>query len=130
MHEIGPFDNQTVSGYVSYDLESNQPQRIALVNLREWNKDATTKRGKMDLGSGVKAAVVRRMSSKNGSFSHGFDLGGEDEVVTYAGQQYSWTKNRLQEPFPKQRTQQKLALQGGKVQVSVQETEAVIVEFL
>lgn len=126
-------DNKHVSGYVSYSLKSNEPQRIALVNLKEWNQGSTADRNStyvtLNVGSDVKSAVVRRMSSEGGSFSRGFDLGGEDEVVTYAGQQYSWEKNGLEGPYPQDRTQHKLDVQDGQVKVSVQDTEAVIVEL-
>ncbi|KAJ6112542.1 hypothetical protein N7512_007866 [Penicillium capsulatum] len=132
VHEIGPFDDGRVTGYVSYSLESSKPQRIALVNMKEYNEDSGDTREKasvtLDVGD-FKSAKVRRMTSKFGSPARGFDLGGEKEVVTHAGQQYSYAKNKLVDPYPTKPTEESETVDDGKLTVSLQDTEAVVIEL-
>lgn len=130
-----PSSNSEFSAYAMYNLKSNKPQRIALVNLHEWNKDSKAKRGtsqvSLDVGDEVKSAEGRYMSSGSGSFARGFDLGGQDEVVTFAGEQWSFKLNQGKGSFVSNDKEQttKLTVKGGKVTVPVQDTEAVVINL-
>lgn len=123
------------SAYALYGLQSNKPQRIALVNLQEWHKKSSSKRGTtqvaLDVGDGVKSAVGRYMSSESGSLARGYDVGGQDEVVTFAGEEWSYKLNQGKGHFISNNQEQvkKLSVKGGKVTVPVQDTEAVLVNL-
>lgn len=129
-----PASKSQFSAYAMYNLKSNKPQRIALVNLNEWNKDSKTKRGTsqvtIDVGNEVKLAEGRYMSSGSGSLARGFDLGGQDEVVTFAGEQWSYKANQGKGSYTNGKEQTtKFTVKGGKVTVPVQDTEAVVINL-
>ena len=123
------------SAYALYNLRSDRPQRIALVNLHEWNTNSTSKRGMtqvtLDVGDKFKSAVARYMSSESGSFARGYDVGGQDEVVAFAGEQWSYKLDQGKGHFISNSQEQvtKLSVKNGKVTVPVQDTEAVLVEL-
>lgn len=123
------------SAYALYNLQSDRPQRIALVNLHEWHKPSTSKRGTiqvtLDVGDKVKSAVARYMSSESGSFARGYDVGGQDEIVAFAGEQWSYKLDQGKGHFISNNQEQvtKLSVKDGKVTVPVQDTEAVLVDL-
>lgn len=130
-----PSSKSQFSAYAMYNLKSNKPQRIALLNLREWNNDSKSKRGTsqvtLDVGDEVKSAEGRYMSSVSGSLARGFDLGGQDEVVTFAGEQWSYKLNTGKGSYVSDGKEQtkKLTVKGGKVTVPVQDTEAIVINL-
>ncbi|KAJ5999614.1 hypothetical protein N7481_000023 [Penicillium waksmanii] len=68
------------SAYALYNLKSDRPQRIALVNLHEWHRKSNLKRGTtqvtLNVGDRVQSTMARYMSSESGSFAQGSDVGG------------------------------------------------------
>lgn len=129
--EIELAEDQLLTGYVSYGLQSKKPQRIALINMREWHKGSKYNRGTakvtVDVGDGVKSAVARYLSSESGSFARGYDLGGEEEIVTWAGEHWSHKLKLGKGVFTSKPREHKLNVQNGKVMVPLRDTEAVMI---
>jgi hypothetical protein len=84
------------SVYDLYYPQSDRPQRIVLVNLHEWHRKSSLKRGTtqvtLDVGNGVKSTVAGYMSSESGSFAQGYDVGG-GEVKSLPSQEHSGATN-------------------------------------
>ncbi|KAJ5092612.1 hypothetical protein NUU61_007482 [Penicillium alfredii] len=129
--EIELAEDQLLTGYVSYGLQSKKPQRIALINMREWHKGSKYNRGTakvtVDVGDGVKSAMARYLSSESGSFARGYDLGGEGEIVTWAGEHWSHKLKLGKGVFTSKPREHKLNVQNGKVMVPLRDTEAVMI---
>lgn len=132
---LGGFDNELFTAYASYSLDSKEPQRVALVNLKVY-EEGGSKRSAKELSlnvTGVKSASVRRLSAKAGVFAHGFDVsnGKKEEFITWHGEQWSWKANELKAKSypngePKKET---LKVQDGKLKLNVSDSEAVIVDL-
>lgn len=120
------------SAYAMYSRDSSQLQRVALINLRQWYPDLSDNRGHavftLELGS-AQSATVRRMHSERGVFAVGFDQGGPEENVTWAGEQWAWNIDKGQGHFPRGLEEETVESNNGKIEVTVPNSEAVIVFF-
>lgn len=139
-------DPDYFAAYVVYGAQSGRPVRVALINLRQWDEDfllnpAMAPRGSVNVtvagqggilgGGGINSASVRRLHSNKGWSAGGYDLGGDDNNVTWAGEQWSSTldngnghfRNGVleSETLPVDNT--------GSLVVNVPDTEAVIVDL-
>ncbi|KAJ5082640.1 hypothetical protein N7532_011683 [Penicillium argentinense] len=123
------------SAYAMYDLQTGRIQRIALVNLKEWYPKMGTPRGQVEitLDTGdmtlTQSGTVKRMQAENGSRGMGLDLGGLDDNVTWAGEQWTHNIDLGRGHFPHGRQQDTLQFFGGKAVVSIPDSEAVMVSF-
>lgn len=124
-----------LTAYAMYDLRSDKPTRIALINLREWHESDTpaldTTRGfsniTLNVGEWTKSVTVRRMQSEKGSLARGFDQGGHGENVTWAGEQWSYKVNKGKGHFVSGLQEEKINVDQGRVSIVLHDTEAVIV---
>jgi hypothetical protein len=121
------------TAYAMYSLQSGNIERVALVNLRQWDASSKTPRGNatvtLNVDNGVKSALIRRMHADQGSSAMGFDLGGPQQNVTWAGEQWTYAIDQGMGHFPTGSIQQESVAVNGTVTVSVPDTEAVIVFF-
>lgn len=130
--ELNVNNNDYFSAYGLYNLESNKPRRIALVNLRVFDKSTNPNRGttkvELQVGNGVKLASLRRMTSDYGVFARGYDQGGKTESVSWAGEEFSHKMNNGWGLVTGQQ-QESLTVDNGVITVPVRDTEAVIVDL-
>ncbi|KAJ5176624.1 uncharacterized protein N7482_002501 [Penicillium canariense] len=128
-------NNEFFSGYVMYDLESSKPIRIALINLRQFETGPAVRPrfvATVDVGTGVKSAVVHRMQSEYGASARGFDIGGPQENVTWDGEQWSYkveTDKGKGHMLPGYKEERLSVNNIGQIEVNVWDTEAVIVSL-
>lgn len=130
---------ESLTAYAMYDLKSDKPARVALINLHEWHEDGTPalspERGAvtvaLDVGEETKSITIKRMQSEKGSTAIGFDQSIEQgkpwENVTWAGEQWSHKIDMGKGHFVSGPQEEKVKVSQGKVQVVVHDTEAVIV---
>ena len=134
------------SAYVAYGAQSNTPVRVAILNMRSWDNDylfnpSNTARGSVNFtvvgnggvlgGGGIGAASVRRLHADKGWSACGYDLGGEDNNVTWAGEQWTQLLDNGQGHFRNGAIEEEpLELPStGTVVVNIPDTEAVIVDL-
>ncbi|KAJ5128974.1 uncharacterized protein N7443_006089 [Penicillium atrosanguineum] len=126
---------QYLSAYAMYNLNSDKPTRVALINLREWHESDTPAlsptRGfynvTLRFGDGLKTVTVKRMHSESGSLARGFDQGGHRENVTWAGEQWSYKVDKGKGHFVSGLQEEKLNVNQGSAHIIVHDTEAVMV---
>ena len=116
------------SAYAMY--QEDLLQRIALVNLKQWSASSGTTRCNqtfdLDVPANVSMAFVQSLRAGGGAEVHGFDVGGSAENITWAGEQWSYTidngkGHRIQDVAVN------IPVQGGKVSITVADSEAAIV---
>ena len=130
--EISLSEQDRFTAYVMYGLNSDLAERVALVNMKEWNENSNSVRGSatvtLDIGQNVTSAIMRRMHADRGSTAVGYDWGGSNSNVSYAGEQWTYaidlgkghyTNGSLIEEF--------LSVSDGNIEVTVPDTEAVLV---
>lgn len=90
--------------FAMYGLESGKVERVALVNLEEWYPVSGSGRGNatitFNVGDEGGSVIVRRMHADKGSSAMGFDLGGSDDNVTLAGEQWTYKVDHGKGHFP------------------------------
>ena len=85
-------DSDLTSAYAVYDEETGDLQRVALLNLRLYNgtSGATRREETFQVEVGEVGSVkVRRLHADRGVAAMGYDFGGSDSNVTWAGEQWS-----------------------------------------
>ncbi|KAJ5097380.1 hypothetical protein N7456_008101 [Penicillium angulare] len=122
------------SAYAMYNRESSKIERVALINLREWYPDLSSSRGRaiitLQIGSGgAHSATIRRMHADKGSNAVGYDLGGYDNNVTWAGEQWTSKIDNGKGHFPRGLEEETVKVENGTIDVTVPNSEAVIVSF-
>ncbi|KAH8694132.1 hypothetical protein BGW36DRAFT_216876 [Talaromyces proteolyticus] len=131
--ELGVNGQGLFTAYAMYGLHSEKIERVALVNLQQWDASSKTTRGNktvtLSVGNGVKSAVIRRLHADQGWSALGYDLGGAQENVTWAGEQWTYAVDQGMGHFPTGSMEQESVAVNGTVKVSVPDTEAVIVFF-
>ena len=117
-----------LTAYAAYT--ANGLARVALVNLHEWNASDNTQRGNqtfaLKVPSSIKSVTVRRLTAAAGAEAGGFDNGGQN--ITYAGQQWSYRVDNGK-GHPSTASTKKVPVSNGVAAVSVEESEAVIVNI-
>ncbi|KAK6843624.1 hypothetical protein PG987_004484 [Apiospora arundinis] len=115
-----------------YDTRQNgKLERVALVNLRLYNGTQTPsdKRGvetfRVPVPQGVKSVKVRRLHADRGAAAMGYDFGGREHNVTWAGQQWSYSID--QGKGHGKVVEDEVKVQNGVAAVQVPDSEAVIV---
>ncbi|KAJ6112160.1 hypothetical protein N7523_008221 [Penicillium sp. IBT 18751x] len=130
--EIGLSDQDHFTAYVMHGLNSGLAERVALVNMKEWNENSNSVRGSatvtLDVGENVTSATMRRMHADSGSTAVGYDWGGPNNNVSYAGEQWTYAidlgKGHYTNGFL---IEELVSVSGGKIEVTVPDTEAVLV---
>ncbi|CAG8427349.1 unnamed protein product [Penicillium salamii] len=127
-----PGQPQDFSAFAMYDLQSEELARIALVNMKVWNENSNQTRGNasvtLNVGNGVESVTIKRLHSDKGSAGVGFDQGGPEHNVTWAGEQWSFKIDEGKGHFPTgESVQETVAVINGQVTVAVPDTEAVII---
>lgn len=123
-----------LSGYALYDQDTKAIERLALVNLKEWYPGLSPKRGNatvsLDVGDSIESVTIRRLHAQNGAAAMGLDLGGADDNVTWAGEQWTYTIDRGMGHIPTGHAiRETVKVENGQVVVVVPDSEAVIVTF-
>lgn len=125
--------NGLFTAYAMYGHQSKMIERVALVNLKQWDASSKTPRGTttvtLNVDNTVKSAVVKRLHADQGWSAVGFDLGGAQQNVTWAGEQWTYAIDHGMGHFPSGGLQQESTAVNGTVTVTVPDTEAVIVFF-
>jgi hypothetical protein len=125
----GGGEDGMVSAYAAY---KGGLKRVAIVNVRIWNKSDGNGRGmrvfEVPVGNGVQSVRIRRLSAEKGSEAMGFDLGGKGDNVTWAGEQWTYKVDRGIGHFPSENlTEETVRVKNGVAEVKVPSSEAVIV---
>lgn len=127
-----------LSAYAMYDLVTNTPSRIALLNLKEWHSNSTgdnqdNPRGtvsvSLNVGNANQSVVVQRLRPDFGSYALGFDNGGPEQNTSWAGEQWSYQVNEGRGHFEHGPEKEILPVKGGKVEVVIPDTEVVMVSL-
>jgi hypothetical protein len=125
--------NGLFTAYAMYGHLSERIDRVALVNLKQWDMSSKTPRGNttvtLNVDTAVKSAVIQRLHADQGWSAVGFDLGGAQQNVTWAGEQWTYAIDQGLGHFPSGITQQESVAVNGTVKVTVPDTEAVVVFF-
>ena len=130
--EISLSDKGRFTAYAMYGIDSDRVERVALVNLKEWNEDSGSSRGSktvtLKVDDDVSSATVRRMHADRGSLAVGYDWGGSDNNVSYAGEQWSYAIDLGKGHYTDgSMVEESIVLSNGKFEVIVPDTEAVLV---
>ncbi|KAL7622188.1 hypothetical protein AAE478_007691 [Parahypoxylon ruwenzoriense] len=125
-------NEEYLSAYVAYDDGSKKADRVALVNLKAWDKASNQARGHhtfaVPVAQGTDSVKVRRLHADLGVWATGFDLGGTKENVTWAGEQWTYKVDQGKGHFVTGKLEeQTVKVQDGKALVNVPDTEAIIV---
>ncbi|KAK8019360.1 hypothetical protein PG990_004498 [Apiospora arundinis] len=130
--DLGVKDHPYLSAYAMYDTRQNgKLERVALVNLRLYNGTQTPsdKRGvetfRVPVPQGVQSVKVRRLHADRGAAAMGYDFGGREHNVTWAGQQWSYSID--QGKGHGKVLEDEVKVQNGVAAVQVPDSEAVIV---
>ncbi|KAK8090139.1 hypothetical protein PG997_005100 [Apiospora hydei] len=130
--DLGVTEHPFLSAYAMYDAQQGgELQRVALVNLRLYNGTRTPndQRGvetfRVPVPQGVQSIKVRRLHADRGAAAMGFDFGGMEHNVTWAGQQWSYSID--QGKGHGNVAEDKVQVQNGIAAVNVLDSEAVIV---
>ena len=134
-----------LAAYVAYGQQSSRPIRVAIINLQTWDNDlflnpTSAPRGSVDVtvagdggilgGGGITAASVRRLHADKGWSACGYDLGGEANNVTWAGEQWSYFLDLGKGHFRNGAIEQEpLDVSNANVAVNIPDTEAVIIDL-
>ncbi|KAI1388681.1 uncharacterized protein F4822DRAFT_429297 [Hypoxylon trugodes] len=125
-------NQEFISSYLMYDRASKRPDRVALLNLKAWDKGSNKDRGSqafvIPVAAGTDSVRVRRLHSDFGVWATGFDIGGAKENVTWAGEQWTYKIDKGKGHFVGGKLQeQTIKVQDGKATINVPDTEAAIV---
>lgn len=85
-------EGDLTSAYAVYNEESGALQRVALLNMRLYNGTEGGERGQhtfcVEVGD-VEGVKARRLRAERGVAAMGYDFGGAESNVTWAGEQWS-----------------------------------------
>ena len=126
-------EDDLLSAYAMYDGALSSLQRVAIVNMRLFNGSIfknyarPNQTFKMTVGPNAKFVQVKRLHADLGAAALGFDYGGPLHNVSWAGEQWSYAidngKGHLTDG---QSPSENLTITNGSVEVSVPDSEAVI----
>jgi hypothetical protein len=125
---------QFFSAFAMYNLQSGKLARVALVNLKQWDHNSKDDRGSaeviLNVDAGVGSLHARRLHAEKGTSAMGFDLGGHEDNVTWAGEQWSHTVDGGKGHFVDgSMVQEEVTVENGHGTVSVLDSEAITVYF-
>lgn len=137
---LGGGGEALASAYVMYDddddddgtASSKAADRVALVNLKAWEAASDQDRGSLAFAvpvvKGTDSVKVRRLRADAGAWATGFDEGGAEENVTWAGEQWTYKVDKGKGHYVDGKLEeQTVKVQDGRAVVNVPDTEAVIV---
>lgn len=129
--EIILSEENRVTAYAVYGLDSGVAERVALVNMNEWNGDSDSVRGSvnvtLDVGGNLTSATMRRMHADRGSTAVGYDWGGSDNNVSYAGEQWTYAIDLGKGHYTNgSLIEESVSVSDGKIEVTVPDTEAAL----
>jgi hypothetical protein len=131
--ELGiPGSPQVMSAYAGYLASTGTLDRVALVNMHPWKLSSGTPREvrafDLFIGSGKSQVRVQRLHADQGEEALGYDLGGPQGNVTWAGEQWTYKLDKGKGHFPLGKTQEEtVKVSGGVAKILVPDSEAVIV---
>ena len=127
--------SDVLTAYAIYDANTNVISKVALLNLRIWViGESTNVRGSENISFPLPvnsvSYTVRRLESAAGAQAMGFDYGGPEQNITWAGEQWSYAIDQGRghalegvvavEPY---------TVTNGNVEVEILDSEAVIINF-
>ena len=123
--------NDLMSAYAMYNEDSGSLQKVAIVNMRLYNGTLDTPREReqfqIPVGDEVETVTVRRLRADLGVAAMGYDFGGPDSNVTWAGEQWSHAIDLGNGHFPSGGVQEKtIDVVDGVATVVIPDSEAVI----
>jgi hypothetical protein len=93
------WENEMGSAYGMYGLEGRLV-KVAVVNMRYWSKDTGGLDGEVERGNlmfeipvsdlSVKTVEVKRLRAETGAHALGYDAGGDEQMITWAGETWSY----------------------------------------
>lgn len=121
-----------LSAYAAYDSGSKKLQRVALVNMRLYNGTKTDKRGKetfkVQVGKGIQSVKVQRLHAERGVGAMGYDFGGSNSNVSWAGEQWSHSLDQGKGHYTTGKVEEStVKVTNGVASVDVPDSEAVMV---
>jgi hypothetical protein len=128
-------ESDLTSAYAMYDGDSGRLKRIALVNMKLYNGTESKKRGsetfRFSVPDSVECVKVRSLHADKGVAAMGFDYGGTDSNVTWAGEQWTYGVDEGKGHFPSGGVEEEnIKVEEGIAEVKVPDSEAVIVFVL
>lgn len=105
--------------------------RVAIVNLNEWNTGDSKRPVQsfvLNVPKGINSVTVRHLHSDAGAGAFGYDFGGADQNITWAGEQFSY-KVDDGKGHVSDKVSTTVNAVGGSVTIPVPDSEAVIVSF-
>ncbi|KAK8075493.1 glycoside hydrolase family 79 protein [Apiospora hydei] len=127
--------NPHMSAYAVYS--SGLLERVALINMHLYNGTAAAENGarrgsetfKIPVGDDVESVRVQRLHADLGAAAMGFDYGGEQHNVTWAGEQWSKKIDGGEGHYTQGNGQvvETVTVSGGVASVEVPDSEAVMV---
>lgn len=122
----------TLTAYAMYDANSGDLSKVALVNLNYWSADTGGARNNFTFNvpvpQGTQQVEVRYLQSAGGAHTLGYDAGGGNATITYAGETWSYILNdgagSLVAGVP---ANVNVTVCNGIAPVTLQDTEAAIV---
>ncbi|KAJ5297153.1 uncharacterized protein N7443_008046 [Penicillium atrosanguineum] len=129
--EVSLTGQDRFTAYVIHGLTSDLAERVALVNMKEWNENSNSVRESatitLNVGENVTSATMRRMHADGGSTAVGYDWGGSNNNVSYAGEQWTYAIDLGKGHYTNgSLVEESLSVIDGKIEVSVPDTEAVL----
>lgn len=123
-------ESDLTSAYAVYDEEKGELQRVALLNLRLYNgTDGAEREGetfRVEVGD-VEEVKIRRLHADRGVAAMGYDFGGEESNVTWAGEQWSHDIDSGKGHFLGDGVEEeKVGVEDGIVKVEVPDSEVVM----
>lgn len=119
-----------MSAYAMYDQASGALQRIAVVNMRLYNGTLDTSRDResfqIPVGTGISSVTVRSLRADLGVAAMGYDFGGPQSNVTWAGEQWTHAIDLGNGHFPRGPLENTIEVREGVATVVVPDSEAVI----
>ena len=136
-HEPGAvvplLEEDTVTAYASYSLASGALEKVALVNLNYWSADTGGQRGEVVFSipisdSRINNVTVQRLHADAGAHAQGYDVQGNDGIITWAGEMWSYElDNGEGHLVTGEVVKETVEVCGGVASVSVEDSGAAIV---
>lgn len=127
--------SDVLAAYAIYDSSTNAVSKLALINLRAWaNGNSSSSRGSetvsVPVPSGISSVNIKRLQSAAGAQAMGFDYAGPSENITWAGEQWSYFVDQGNgHQVDGVAAEVSHPVSDGKVQVQIQDSEALSIEF-
>ncbi|CAK7218962.1 hypothetical protein SCUCBS95973_003660 [Sporothrix curviconia] len=129
-------NSDVLTAYASYSPSTGLLSKVALINLQAWAEGVSTgARGSVTFSvpapsAATVSATVRRLTAAAGCQALGYDYAGPAQNITWAGEQWSYAiDNGKGHMVAGVSATETVAVVNGAVQVTVLDSEAVIVSF-